>query len=54
MLLQKGLTLQQAADRTSIDVETARKYRDLKVLPSQCAAEHAWRTRPDPFDEVWP
>jgi len=54
MLLQKGLTLQQAADRTTINVKTARKYRDLKVLPSQCAPEHTWRTRPDPFDEVWP
>ena len=37
-----------------MDVKTARKYRDLKVLPSQRAPEHTWRTRPDPFDEVWP
>ena len=54
MLLQKGHTLQQSADKTSMDPKTARKYRDLKLLPSQCAAEHDWRTRPDPFDEVWP
>ncbi|HUT60567.1 MAG TPA: hypothetical protein VNA25_22205, partial [Phycisphaerae bacterium] len=36
MLLQKGHTLQQAADKTSMDPKTARKYRDLKLLPSQC------------------
>ena len=54
MLLQKGHTLQQAADRTTMDPKTARKYRELKLLPSQCTPDHAWRTRPDPFDEVWP
>ena len=54
MLIQQGKTLQQAADRTEMDVKTARKYRDSGLLPSECAPEHTWRTRYDPFQEVWP
>jgi hypothetical protein len=37
-----------------MDEKTARKYRDLKKLPSEEAVSHTWRTRPDPFAEVWP
>ena len=32
---------------------TARKYRRAGKLPSELKASHAWRTRPDPFAEVW-
>ncbi|NQT19876.1 MAG: IS21 family transposase [Planctomycetes bacterium] len=53
MLLQKNKTLQDAADRTGMDVKTARKYRWSRLLPSQCRPEHAWRTRPDAFEDVW-
>ncbi len=54
MLLQKDKTLQDAADRTSMDAKTARKYRRSGLLPSQCRPEHTWRTRPDAFEDVWP
>src|SRR4051794_41705727 len=37
-----------------MDDKTARKYRRLNQLPSEVGMEHAWRTRPDPFAEVWP
>lgn len=51
-MLQKGKTLQLAADKSGMDVKTARKYRDSGLLPSECTPEHTWRTRPDPFEEA--
>jgi nucleotide-binding universal stress UspA family protein len=35
-----------------MDRKTARKYQSGK-LPSERAADHEWRTREDPFAEVW-
>src|SRR3990170_8355489 len=32
---------------------TGRRYRDLGKLPSELAPEHRWRTRADPFADVW-
>src|SRR4051812_1784433 len=52
-LIQIENTLANAADRANIDEKTARKYRDSDVLPSQRRAPHAWRTREDPFQDVW-
>src|SRR3954451_4202210 len=52
-LIQIENTLANAADRANIDEKTARKYRDSDVLPSQQRAPHAWRTREDPFQDVW-
>jgi hypothetical protein len=34
--------------------KTARRYRALGRLPSEVKTEHDWRTREDPFEEVWP
>ena len=42
-----------AAAKAGMDEKTARKYRRLGKLPSECRTEHTWRTRPDPFDSVW-
>lgn len=36
-----------------MDRKTAGKYRDLGRLPSEVAQPHTWRTREDPFEEVW-
>ena len=52
--LSSGKTLAQAADKTDMDEKTARKYRRFGRLPSEVAAERRWRTRKDPFAEVWP
>lgn len=54
--LQQGKTLELAAARSDMDEKTARKYRDLDKLPSELRAERIrdWRTRKDPFEEVWP
>lgn len=52
-MLQEGKTKRVAADKTGMDEKTARKYLRLGKLPSEITAEHTWRTREDPFSEVW-
>ena len=52
--LSSGKTLAQSADKASMDEKTARKYRQLGRLPSEVAPQRTWRTREDPFAEVWP
>ena len=52
-LLQKE-SLQVSADKTGMNRQTAQKYRDSGQLPSAMRPEHDWRTRVDPFAEVWP
>ena len=51
---QLGIPPGLAAARAGMDDKTARKYRRLGKLPSEVRMEHHWRTRPDPFAEVWP
>jgi hypothetical protein len=42
-----------AASEAGMDPTTARRYRDLERLPSEVKKEREWRTREDPFSEVW-
>lgn len=51
-LMQKK-TLAQAAAEAGMDEKTARKWRDSDKLPSQCKQPRAYRTRLDPFADVW-
>jgi hypothetical protein len=53
-LLEDGETLTGAAVKCGMERKTARRYRDMKKLPSDSRQPHDWRTRPDPFAEVWP
>jgi len=53
-LLANGETLALAARKTGMDEKTARKYRDTELLPSQAKTPRPWRTRMDPFAEIWP
>src|SRR5512147_1644638 len=53
-LLQTESTLADAADKAGVDEKTARKYRDSDRLPSERHVPHTWRTREDPFQDVWP
>jgi hypothetical protein len=53
-LLDAGTALGQAATKTGMDRKTARRYRNMRRLPSHNDTPHDWRTRPDPFAEVWP
>ncbi len=52
-LLNQEATLSTAAAKAGMDERTARKYRRLGKLPSEVRRLHDWRTRPDPFAEVW-
>jgi Mu transposase-like protein len=53
-LLKSGKPLLVAAMRVDMDRKTARKYRDQAKLPSDLDAwPRTWRTRQDPFVEVW-
>jgi len=42
-----------AASKAGMDPTTARRYLGLERLPSERKKERAWRTREDPFGEVW-
>jgi hypothetical protein len=42
-----------AASKAGMDPKTARKYLALNLLPSEVEKERHWRTRDDPFSEVW-
>lgn len=42
-----------AAAKAGMDAKTARKYRRLGRVPSELTATPRWRTRADPFREVW-
>ena len=53
-LLRSGMPLVLAAMRVDMDRKTARKYRDQAKLPSELRTwPRRWRTREDPFAEVW-
>lgn len=53
MLLQ-GKSLAASARMTEMSDKTARHYRDDDRLPSERKSARTYRTRPDPFAEVWP
>jgi len=52
-LLGLGRTLAASARMTEMSEKTARKYRDDERLPSERKTARDYRTRVDPFEEVW-
>ena len=52
-VLQEEKTLSVASAKAGMDEKTARRYRELRKTPSEVKREHTWRTRKDPFSEVW-
>jgi hypothetical protein len=52
-LIGKGLPLYLAALKVGMDTKTARKYRHADRLPSETLTPRTWRTREDPFQDVW-
>jgi hypothetical protein len=42
-----------AASKAGMDPKTARRYLGLGRLPSELKKDRPWRTREDPFNEVW-
>ena len=53
-LLKQGIPRVTAAAKAGMSERTARKYARLGRSPSALEVAHTWRTRPDPFAEVWP
>ena len=53
-LLSEEKPIVQAAVRAAMSEPTARKYARAGQMPSEMAAARTWRTRSDPFEEVWP
>ncbi len=52
-LVKTEKTLSLVAAKAGMSEKTARKYRRSGKLPSEMSKPHTWRTRPDPFGEVW-
>jgi transposase InsO family protein len=52
-LMQTEKTFGIAAAKAGMDEKTARKYAKNDKLPTEMKKEHTWRTREDPFWEVW-
>lgn len=52
-LAQTEKTKELASSKAGMDAKTARKYLRSGRLPSQVREEHTWKTRHDPFEEVW-
>jgi hypothetical protein len=52
-LRREKLSLDVAAAKAGMDAKTARKYLRDRRLPSEMKQKHLWRTRPDPFEELW-
>lgn len=48
-----GMTITECADKTNMSRKTASKYLNAKQLPSQLKKSHNWRTRKDPFEDIW-
>jgi transposase len=53
-LLSEDKPLIQAAVRAGMSEPTARKYARSGQMPSEVTPPRTWRTRPDPYEEVWP
>jgi hypothetical protein len=54
MNMSEGKPLYVSAQKADMCENTARKYVRSQRFPSDLKHPHTWRTRPDPFFEVWP
>ena len=52
-LLGEEHPLYRAALKVGMDAKSARKYRHADRLPSESLTPRTWRTREDPFQDVW-
>jgi len=52
--INQSKTLKTAAAKAGMSEKTARKYRRLNKLPSQCRPIHDWKTHEDAFEDDWP
>ncbi len=54
MALVRGKSLVEAARDASMSLPTARKYWRCGKMPGEIKPQRNWRTRNNPFEEVWP
>jgi hypothetical protein len=52
-LVSTGDTLEKSAVKSSMGETSAHKYMSTEKLPSEMSSPHTWRTREDPFGEIW-
>ena len=52
-LRKEGKSQVFSCGKVGIDVKTGRRYEALGKLPSEVMSDHDWRTRIDPFEDVW-
>jgi hypothetical protein len=52
-LNQSEKNLSITAAKSGMCENTARKYIRVNRLPSQCKKDRIWRTRAEPFEDVW-
>lgn len=52
-LMKKRIPKAIAASKAGMDRKTARKYVKLGKLPTEILKTHTWRTRINPFKDVW-
>lgn len=52
--MSEGTPLYIAAQKAGMCENTARKYHRAQKFPNELNVKHDWRTRPDPFVDVWP
>jgi hypothetical protein len=52
-LMQTEKTQAVAAAKSGMDEKTARKYVKAGKLPSELKKGRTWKTRPDPFVDIW-
>ena len=52
-LIQTEKNFGIATIKAGMDEKTARKYRKQNTLPSELKGDHVWRTRKDPFGDIW-
>ncbi|MBF0275811.1 MAG: IS21 family transposase [Nitrospinae bacterium] len=51
--MNEGKNLKEASVKAGLDEKTARKYIKMGKSPNEIVIEHNWRTREDPFEDVW-
>ena len=53
-LINSGKSREKSAMGADMSPKTARKYINVGKLPTELKQERNYKTRPDPFEEVWP
>jgi len=52
-LAEQKMPFEIASVKAGMDPKTARKYLQIRTLPSEMHQKNTWRTRPDPFADKW-